>query len=300
LVVPSAGRQAGTRPQTVTASAAATASGWRRARELARYIVLIVASLAAIFPIIWLVSVSMKTQGEYAVEPLGLPQSFSLSNFGAVLTDSDFLMYASNSLLVVGVAVPIVTITATMAGYALARLWGRAGIGILILFLLSELIPLQIVAIPLLLTVKQIGIEAGTLRLIFVYSVLMMGFSVLVSRSFFRSVPEELREAARLDGCSEFQVFWRIMVPLARSPITLIAIIAFIFLWNEFFLALVLIDTTSDRTLPLGLTDFQGRYSTDWPKVAAALILSALPTVGLFAAFQGRISGQFSRSTVQE
>jgi ABC-type glycerol-3-phosphate transport system permease component len=268
-------------------------------RELARYTVLVGASIAGIFPVLWIVSVAMKTQGEYTLEPMGLPEALSFSNFSAVLGDADFLKYLLNSLVVVGVAVPVVTITSVMAGYALARQWGRAGNGILFLFLFSELIPLPIVAIPLLLTVKELGLEDGTIRLIFVYTVLMMGFAVIVSRAFFRSIPEELREAARLDGCGELQVFWRIMVPLARSPIALIAVLAFIFLWNELFLAAVLLDSANDRTLPLGLTEFRGRYTTDWPKVAAALILSSVPTVFLFSIFQGRIASQFSRSTVR-
>ena len=137
------------------------------------------------------------------------------------------------------------------------------------------------------------------MRLTLVYSVALMGFAVLVSRSFFRSIPEELREAARLDGCSELQVFRRIMVPLARSPIALIGVIAFIALWNEYFLAVVLLNNADDFTLPLGLTEYRGQYSTDWPTVAAALLISTLPTMVLYAVFQGRIAGQFSRSTTR-
>jgi raffinose/stachyose/melibiose transport system permease protein len=300
LAEPAAEIPAAPRPRTGAGPPAPSRPRRHPLRETARYAILVAASVAGVFPVLWIVSVAMKSQAEYTLEPMGLPESLSFSNFSAVLGDPDFISYLLNSLVVVGVAVPIVTITSAMAGYALARLWGRASPGILLVFLFSELIPLPIVAIPLLLTVKELGIEDGTLRLIFVYSVLMMGFAVIVSRAFFRAIPEELREAARLDGCGEFKVFWRIMVPLARSPIALIAVLSFIFLWNEFFLAAVLLDSANDRTLPLGLTEFRGRYSTDWPKVAAALILSALPTVALFVAFQGRIASQFSRSTVQE
>jgi raffinose/stachyose/melibiose transport system permease protein len=166
-------------------------------------------------------------------------------------------------------------------------------------FLFSELIPLTIVVIPLLITVKELNIESGIVRLMCVYSVGVMGFGILVSRGFFRSIPNELREAARLDGCSEFQVFRRIMVPLARSPITLIAVISFLFLWNEFFLAAVLVASPDDRTLPLGLVEFRGIYSSDWPKLAAALLLSSIPAVVLYAVFQNRITEQFSRSTTR-
>ena len=267
---------------------------------VARHTVLLVASILSIYPLLWLLTVALKTQKEYTQNATSLPGSIDLGNFGAVLGNDVVLRYFLNSVVVVGVAVPIVTVTAVAAGYALARLYGRGGVFLLFVFLFSEFVPLTIVAIPLLLSVKEMGLEHGIVRLMLVYSVLMMGFAVLVSRAFFRSIPEELREAARLDGCGELQVFRRIMVPLARSPITLIAVISFIFLWNEFFLAVVLLESGSDRTLPLGLTEFRGQYQTDWPKIAAALVLSAVPTLLLYAGFQGRIANQFSRSTTRE
>jgi ABC-type glycerol-3-phosphate transport system permease component len=274
--------------------------GARILREIGRYTVLLTMSAAALYPLLWLLGASLKSQDEYVKDPAALPDSFDLSNFREVFADDRIIGYLRNSFIVVGVAVPLVTVTAVMAGYALARLWGRGGSVLLMVFLCSELVPLAIVSIPLLLTVKELGIDSGLLRLIFVYSVLMMGFAVLLSWAFFRSVPEELREAARLEGCSEFGVFRRIMVPLARSPITLIAVITFISLWNELFLAVVLLDSGADRTLPLGLTELKGRYVTDWPKVAAALLLSAVPTLTLYALFQGRIASQFSRSITRE
>lgn len=292
-----------TRPESIAVTAVArvrSGRGIRILREIGRYTVLLTMSAAALYPVLWLIGASLKSQDEYVKDPAALPNSFDLSNFREVFADDRIIGYLRNSFIVVGVAVPLVTITAVMAGYALARLWGRGGAVLLMVFLGSELVPLAIVSIPLLLTVKEVGIDNGLLRLIFVYSVLMMGFAVLLSWAFFRSVPEELREAARLEGCSEFGVFRRIMVPLARSPITLIAVITFISLWNELFLAVVLLDSGADRTLPLGLTELKGRYVTDWPKVAAALLLSAVPTLTLYALFQGRIASQFSRSTTRE
>jgi ABC-type glycerol-3-phosphate transport system permease component len=270
----------------------------RVAREVARYTVL--ASVLALYPVLWLVATALKSQAEYVKDPMALPTSLDFTNFSGVLEDDQITGYLVNSVIVVGVAVPVVTFTSVLAGYALARLWGRGGIVILFVFLFSELVPLAIVAIPLLLTVKELGIESGLLRVICVYSVLMMGFAVLLSWAFFRSIPEELREAARLDGCTEFGVFRRIMIPLARSPITLIAVISFIVLWNELFLAVVLLDSAADRTLPLGLTELRGRYVTNWPAVAAALLMSSIPTLVLYALFQGKIANQFSRSTTRE
>jgi ABC-type glycerol-3-phosphate transport system permease component len=272
----------------------------RLSRAFARYALLIGASIAAIYPVLWVATVAMKTQPEFAQDPMGLPDAFDLSNFSAILGDEGMRKYFLNSLLVVGITVPVATATCVAAGYALARLWGRGGVVILLVFLFSELVPLSIVIIPLFVTVKELGIDNGILRLMCVYSVGVMGFAVLVSRAFFRSIPEELREAARLDGCTEFQVFRRIMVPLARSPIALIAIVSFLFLWNEFFLAAVLVNSPDERTIPLGLVELRGQYTSDWPKLAAALLLSMVPTLVLYGLFQKRITGQFSRSTTRE
>jgi raffinose/stachyose/melibiose transport system permease protein len=154
--------------------------------------------------------------------------------------------------------------------------------------------------VPLFLTITELGVNHGVVKLIFVYSTMLMGFAVLVFRSFFRSIPEELREAARLDGASEFKVFTNVMLPLARSPLTMIAVIGFLVMWNEYFLAAVLINNDAHRTVPLGLSQFRGQYSTDWPKIAAALILSSIPTLLLYALFQTRIVGSFSRSTTRK
>jgi raffinose/stachyose/melibiose transport system permease protein len=264
-----------------------------------RYLVLVPASVIVTYPMFWLVTVALKDQTEYAVDPVGLPRSVNLGNFISVLADSTVRSYAINTLVIVLIAVPIVTLTCAAAGYALARLWRRGGGILMLTFLLSEFIPVAILVVPLYLTVTHLGIEHGVIRLIFAYSVVMMGFSILVFRGFFRSIPEELREAARLDGASELQVFLRIMVPLARSPLTVIGVIAFLYMWNEFFVAAVLVDQGAHRTLPLGMSAFQGQYVTDWPKVAALLVLTTIPTLILYALFQGRIASPFSRSTTR-
>jgi ABC-type glycerol-3-phosphate transport system permease component len=269
-------------------------------RETLRYLVLGVASIVAIYPVWWVLSVALKNQSDYVQHPMSPPSSLYLHNFVEALTNHDLQRYALNTVVVVLVGVPLVTATSVAAGYALARLCGRGGAIILFAFIFSELVPLTVLAIPLLLLVSKLGIDNGIVRVVCAYSVALLGFGVLVSRAFFRSFPEELREAARLDGCGELQVFRQIMIPLARSPITFIAIVSFIFLWNEFFLAAVLINDNKHRTLPLGLAALRGEFITDWPMVAAALLLSTIPTLVIYALFQGRIANQFSRSTTRK
>jgi ABC-type glycerol-3-phosphate transport system permease component len=253
-------------------------------------------SLMSLGPALWILMTALKTQPEYIRDAMAPPESFTLENFAEVLTYSELRGYVANSLKILIVAVPLLIVTAVAAGYALARLCGRAEYPLLFVFLLSELIPIAIFVIPVLLTVRELGIDSGILQLTLVYAAAMMGFAVLVSWAFFRTVPEQLRDSARLDGCSEFQIFRHIMLPLARSPITLIAVIAVIVVWNEYFIAVVLLDSADDRTLPIGLTEFGGRRTENWPLISAALVTATIPTMVLFGAFQRRIVGQFARS----
>ena len=269
---------------------------WRRAP---RYLVLIGASVIAVYPMVWVVMVAFKSQQEYAENALGPPRALDFSNFGAVISNQNVQHWFWNSLLIVIVAVPVLTVISAAAGYSLARLWGRGAGVILVVFLVSEFVPLSIVVVPLFLTIRKLGIDNGVVKLMFVYSSFLMGFAVLVFRGFFKSIPEELREAGRLDGASEYRVFTRIMMPLAKSPVTLVAVIAFLVIWNEYFLAAVLVNSEAHRTVPLGLTEFQSRYGTDWPKIAAALVLSSIPTLVLYGIFQGKIAGSFSRSATR-
>lgn len=272
----------------------------RTTATICRYALLLAASAISLYPMLWVVTVAFKSQGEYTTDPMSFPTSFNLDNFSSVIGNERMRAYFWNSVLVVIVAVPALTVSSAAAGYALARLWGRAGNVVLVTFLLSEFIPLAVLVVPLFLTIAELGVGHGVVKLMFVYMTMLMGFAVLMFRSFFRSIPEEFREAARLDGASEFRVFTNIMLPLARSPMTLIAVIGFLVMWNEYFLAAVLINDDAHRTVPLGLTQFRGQYVTDWPKIAAALILSSIPTLVLYALFQTRIVSSFSRSTTRK
>jgi ABC-type glycerol-3-phosphate transport system permease component len=266
-------------------------------RGVPRYAILLIATVASLYPMLWVVTVAFKTQGEYAQDSLSLPSSLSFENFKTVFENDEIWTYVTNSIIVVVTVVPVLFVVLVVAGYARAGLWRRGPTALLFLFLVSELVPITILAIPLLLTVKEIGIETGVQRLFFVYVVMMMGFGVLVCRAYFRSIPEELFEAARLDGCGEFGAFWRIGLPLARSAVLFIAVIAVIVVWNEIFLAVILLDSSEGRTLAVGLTEFRARRTTNWPVVAAALVMSTLPTAVLYMLFQSRITQAMSRST---
>lgn len=272
---------------------------WRlaeRSRGVARGLALTAATGAALYPLVWLVLASLKTRSELATNPWGLPHHWTVANFASVVSDTGLLTYFKNSVLIACFTVGLGLTLGVPAAYAIARLNLRGARLALLTFLLAEMIPAAIIVVPILLTYQWLGIDDSRLRLIVAYTVATMGFTVFMVRGSFLTIPGDLREAARLDGCNELQVFLRVMVPLARSAIVVVAVFCTIFVWNEYFLALVLVTDGSARTLPLGLTQLQGPYSSDWPKIAAMVVLSAMPTLALYAGFQKRIAQRMGRS----
>jgi raffinose/stachyose/melibiose transport system permease protein len=267
----------------------------RRLRTPARYLVLLVVSAATVYPVFWLGMTALKSQPEYGADPFGLPLAPTLGNFALVLSSGELIQYFLNSVVVTSVSVVLVLALAVPAGYALARLPVPAAGGWLLLFLISQMIPTPILAIPTLVVLRAAGLLGGLVPLIPAYLALTIGASIFLMWGFFRSLPQELLDAARLDGASEIQCLLLVMLPLARSGVFLIAVMNFIEVWNEFFLALVLIQSQSSDTIPLGLVQFSDRFTTDWPALAAALLLSAIPTMILYALFQGRIVDSLGR-----
>ena len=256
---------------------------------VARYVFLIAFSVVTIYPIYWLLSVALKTRQEYLAYPFALPTRLVWDNALAVLNTGLIRQFFVNSIIVTAVSVLTVVLVGSLAGYALARYQWRGRDTTLLLFLVSNMIPVTVLVIPLFVWLRWIHALHGFAPLIFAYISLTLGLTVFLARGFFRSISQDVLDAARLDGCSEFQAFFLIMLPLARSGLVVIAILNFITVWNEYFMALVLVQDNAHYTIPLGLTVFRGKYDTDWPKLAAALLLATLPTMVLYFFFQEQI-----------
>jgi raffinose/stachyose/melibiose transport system permease protein len=256
---------------------------------LARYAFLIGFSVVTIYPIWWLISVSLKTRQEYLAKPFSVPTRPVFQNALAILNTELIRRFFLNSALVTVISVVTVVIVGSLAGYALARYRWKGRETVLLLFLMSNMIPVTVLVIPLFVWLRWIHLLKGFAPLIMAYISLTLGLTVFLSRGFFRSISQDLLDAARLDGCNELQAFLYIMLPLARPGLVVIAILNFITVWNEYFMALVLVQDNAHYTIPLGLTVFRGKYDTDWPKLAAALLLATIPTMILYFVFQEQI-----------
>jgi ABC-type glycerol-3-phosphate transport system permease component len=272
-------------------SAAASPLGESRPARLA----LDAASLAIGFlwlaPILWMLSTALKPSAEiYSVPPYWIPTRPTLTHFASSLAAAPFGLYSLNSVLVAGVTTLLTVLAASMAGYALARLPYRGRWFVMGGMLSSTMIPFQVLLIPffiLLTALKLVNTRAG---LVLAYVTIMLPFAVFMFRAYFLDLPREVEESARLDGCSWLGVYWRIALPLARPAIAAVGIYTFIESWNEFFIAFVLTNSQSMRTLPVGLALLRNEVQgIDWGQVMAGSVMAAIPAIAVFLVLQRQI-----------
>lgn len=262
----------------------------RSSRIPFRYPALTLLSLLTIAPMVWIVFLSFKSKQDFASDPFGLPESLNLDNYIKVFTDEKLVQYLGNSAMVTSISVLLILFVCLLAGYALARLDFRGNTFLFLVFFLSDAVPIFVVLVPLFILIQQIGI-AGTLwSLILPYTAMHIGVAVFIFRGFFRSISSEIEDAARIDGCNTLQMLWYVLLPLIRPAILVVMIVNFISVWNEYFLAAILLPSQDLFTLPPGLAAaFIGKYSTNWPVMAAGIILSVLPVFVLFLIAQDKI-----------
>jgi raffinose/stachyose/melibiose transport system permease protein len=237
-----------------------------------------------IIPIYWVVITSIKEQNSYYdSNPLLPPTNPTFANYQFVI-ESDFLSYFINSVIVtVGAVIPAVLVS-FMAAYAIVRGWQMRFLRMVNgLFLMGLAIPLQATVIPVYLIIIKLQLYDSLLALILPSVAFAIPLSVLVLANFIRDVPKELFESMRIDGATEWGTMWRLAAPLTRPAILTVTIYNALNIWNGFILPLVLTQDPSKRTLPLALWNFQGRYSVNVPATVAAVVLTTLPILALYA-----------------
>ncbi|MDF1478279.1 carbohydrate ABC transporter permease [Leifsonia sp. H3M29-4] len=239
----------------------------------------VVVSLA---PLVLMVMNSFRTTSEMASNPLGLPQNPSFSSYVKAWVTADFSSYFFNSMLVTISSVAISTIVSVLAAYAFARSRSKFFLALEGLFLSGLMLPVYLAILPIFFLLDGLGLVSNLGGLILVYSALGIPFSTFVLASFFRQLPLELEEAARIDGAGPFRAFFFVLLPLVRPAIATVIVFRFVPIWNDFFYPLILMRDRDVYTLPVGLTRFFGEFQTDWATLFAGLTLATLPLVVLF------------------
>ena len=236
----------------------------------------------ALVPLLLMVSNSFRSNADLITDPLGLPAPPTTASYVEAWTTGSFATYFGNSLLVTVGAVAVSTTVATMAAYALARARSRVFRWLESLFLSGLMLPIHLAILPIFYLFDGLGLIDSRFGLMLMYAASGIPFSVFVLTTFFRQLPEELEEAAALDGASSWQTFWRIMVPLVRPALATVAVFRFVPIWNDFLFPLVLLRREEKYTLPVGLTTFFGENATNYSAVFAGLVITTIPLIVLF------------------
>ncbi len=234
--------------------------------------------------IIWLTS--LKTSAELNVDPLALPHHWVFSNFIDAWNTAHLDRYFLNSVLTTLPAVVLVLACASLAGYAFASLTFRGKQQIFALFLLGLMIPSISLIVPLYYTINDIGLLDSRYGLILAETSQALPLAIFIMRAGFRDLPHQLRDAVLVDGGSDLDAFWRVLLPLARPALMSVSVLAFLSVWNSFLLPLLLINSDSLRTMPLGLSYLQGRYASNIVLLAAATSLTSLPPILIYTVLQ--------------
>ncbi len=243
---------------------------------------LVLNTVGVVVPLVVALVSSFKTTAEIMNAPFGLPETWSLVNFAKVLGEGNFGTYFRNSVLVtLGSELLILSLSA-MAGYALGRFRFRFNGLLYTLILMGLMIPAKLLLVPLFLQLRQMGLLDSLWGLILVYAAGGVPAGVFIMTGFFRALPQALESAARIDGAGEWTIFHRIMLPLVRPQLAIVAIYTAIPIWNDFLLPIVFISSPELKTLPQGLSVFFGEHAVNMGALFAGLTVSALPLVALY------------------
>ncbi len=236
----------------------------------------------SIAPLLLMVSNSLRTTQDMAQNPLGLPLPPDFTSYQKAWVTASFETYFFNSIFVTVASVVLSTAVSLLAAYAFARTRSKMFTSLEGLFLSGLMLPVYLAILPLFFLLDSLGMISNLWSLILVYAALGIPFSTFVLAAFFRQLPIELDEAARLDGAGPFQTFWRVHLPLVKPAIATVIVFRFVPVWNDFFYPLILIRDRDSYTLPVGITRFFGEYQTDWATLFAGLTLATIPLVVLF------------------
>ena len=264
----------------------------RRFQKIALTIVLMAFTLIIIVPFIWMLLLSVRTTGEILNDPYGLPTTIRWENYTKLFADPDILFHRFflNSFFVTGFSLLLTTILSTMGGYGFGRkrydFKFRGTLFVALLFAL--MLPVQILYIPQFTMMSKYGLLNTRWSLVLLYTAMALPVSTFLMATYFSQLPSELEDAARIDGCNDFSMFWRVMLPLARPALATVILINAIHFWNELLLAVTMVTRPELRTLPAAMMMFVGEHGSNFGLAAASLVAAMLPVLILYLALSER------------
>jgi raffinose/stachyose/melibiose transport system permease protein len=291
----------------VTADAASVAISRRRTRFTVPgalgYVVLLGVTAAIVLPLLYALLGGFKTNGQLAANPVAiLPDPWVFSNYTDVLIGENaptFWGQLWNSVVVAAIAVGLTVFCASLAAFVFARIRFPGREALYTLFVFGLLFPTAVAILPLYILVRDLGLSGSPLGVALPQAAFQLPLSIVILRPFFRSIPAELEDAARIDGCGSFGFFWRVLLPLSRPALATVSVLALVTTWNAFLLPLVLLGDASQWTLPLGVMNFSTEYSSDLARTLAYVVISIIPALIFYAVAERHIVGGLTAGSVK-
>lgn len=253
-------------------------------------VVLFLIALIQIFPLFWLIEFSLKDNNEiYGSNPLALPMVWRWNNYQEALFTGGLLGYFVNSVLYTAVTILVAGILSAMAAYAISRLqWKLKGFSYT-LFAIGIMVPLQAVLLPLFLVLNYLKLLNTPWALLIPYIAFAIPMSIMILCGFYGGIPKDIEEAAYLDGCNIYGVFFRIIVPIVKPALATISIFTFLGTWNELMFANTFVNSARFRTLPVGIFSFAGQYATNWGCIGAGMVVATIPTLIIYCLLSDQV-----------
>jgi len=250
--------------------------------ESGRQFILVIASAVVLSPIVYIILASFKTKMDYIKNQIGLPNPFVLDNYRALIKDGQLFIWFKNSIIVTVISVAIAVAISAIAAYAFSRInfTGREKIFNFIIALM--IIPPIVMIIPLFVLATRSHLVNTYWSAIIIYIGLMLPFNIYLLRNFFVTIPESIVDSARIDGCGDWGIFTRIIIPLSRSALITLIVVSVLWVWNELLIALIFLQKDELTTLMVGLIQFQGRFRINQPVILAGIFASMVPMIIIY------------------
>ncbi len=264
-----------------------------------RYAALLLVAAVIIVPVAFAVLGGFKDAPQLASNPMGLPDPWVVSNYTDALSSPSFWRQLLNSTVVAAISTIVVVLFAALAAFVFAR---RAFPGrelIYTLFTLGLLFPSAVAVLPLFVLVRDMGLLDNPLGLALPEAAFGLPLTIVILRPFFKSIPQELEDAAAIDGCGPLGFFWHILLPLSRPILGTVAVLAIVASWNQFLLPLLMISTEANWTLPLGVTNFSTQYTTDTARILAYTTLALVPALIFYVFAERQLVGGLTSGSVK-
>jgi multiple sugar transport system permease protein len=269
-------------------------------KKVLYYTMLIVLSVVFFFPVVWIMLTSFKTTGEiYAWPPTFIPQNPVLINYITVFIQSNLGLYIGNTVIIALGSTFLILMLASLAGYGIARITFPGATFFLIFFLAMSMFPQLSVAPSLFLWLRKIHLINHFSGLILVYTGLFTPIAVWILSTYFRTIPMDIEDSAKIDGCSSMRILFQILIPLALPGIAAASLIVAIFVWNEFLLSLIILSKDTLRTATVGIALYPGEYAFPWELITTATFLAIVPLIFVLFFFQKNIISGLTAGAVK-